>query len=99
MIDTATLRRVGETFMPYLEQKKLVVDAASEIEQLRQILTEARDAWQEQLEADIATCCPGDPPDESQMDETSKPMIEATRELIVRCNAVLGHQQSTTEPK
>ncbi len=69
-----------------------------EIGRLRIALIEAIVAWQDQLEADIAACCPGDPPDESQMDETSKPMIEATRALIDKGYAALGlNQQRLSE--
>lgn len=60
--------------------------------ELIEVLREARQAFADQVEADIDFCCPKLPdgsPDEGKMDEQSRPMIEATREFIARMDALL----------
>lgn len=73
--------------------------AATAIERLRAALTEARDAWQEQLDCDIAASCPtkrDGTPDLDQMDEEQRPMIEETRAFVARLSAALGDEQTMT---
>lgn len=60
---------------------------------MREALRESRDALADQLETDVSFCCPRDAdgePDESQMDEASRPMIEQTRALIAKIDAALA---------
>lgn len=67
-------------------------EAARELERLVEVLAEAHQAFADQIEADLDFCCPKRPdgtPDEDEMDEASRPMIEATRALLARIEAVL----------
>ena len=99
MSSSASIKTVADERAVELIQSALA-EREREIARLREALIEARDAWQEQVENDIDGCCPhleGDtpgiydgPPDESQMDEYSKPMIDETRALIARLNTALS---------
>jgi len=66
---------------------KIIERQEAEIERLRTALKEARDAWADQLEADVEAA--GD-------DEQSQPMLEATRQLIERCDMAL---EQKVDPK
>lgn len=87
--EPAHYRRQNTTAWGFAQQVRALVEA----------LVEARDAWQDQLESDLEMCCVNvnGKPDESQMDEAARPMIEETRGLISRLNAALDHGQSSTE--
>ncbi len=62
-------------------------------EKMREALEECREWFANQIAVDIKFCCPSLPdgsPDESEMDEESRPMIEETRELLARVEDALS---------
>ena len=68
-----------------------LAEREKELARAREALTEARDAWQQQLEYDIDGCCPrleGDTPG------IYDGAIEETRALIARLNAVISQESS-----
>jgi hypothetical protein len=68
------------------------------IETLETALREARQWFADQIEVDLDFCCPKLPdgsPDEDEMDEESRPMIEETRALLARIDAALASTAPT----
>lgn len=62
-------------------------------------LRDCRQMLADQIEADLDFCCPKLPdgsPDESEMDEESRPMIEATRALLAKVDAALSPRNGTS---
>ncbi len=89
-------------------QMVMTREAADEIERLRRTpperevvmeaaLRDCRSALAEQIEADLDFCCPKLPdgsPDEDEMDEESRPMIEATKALVAKIDSALSEGEN-----